>query len=229
MKRLLGILLLVCILLLSIMPAGAEENPASGCWYADLNGLSITLTLSADGTYTFTDVVLPENDQTGAWELRDGFIYLDGNEYVPLSFNGSTLTQVDLGLLFTREKPRGYIPADIMSDAAVDMFAGYWKAAYADVNGTPVPVALLDDETDLYVDGHSAILGGPMLGDTQVKLTFENSALFCDNEGVKAELLLQADGLLRLTVTGSETMPQTWYLMRVYSPAQDGETDQPEK
>ena len=220
MKRLLEILLLVCILLLSIMlTAGAEENPASGCWYADLNGLSVTLTLSADGTYTFAAAILPENNQTGAWELRDGFVYLDGNEYVPLSFNGFTLTQVDLGLLFTREKPMGYIPADIMPDAAVDMFAGYWKAAYADVNGTPVPVAFLDDETDLYVDGHSAILGGPTLGDTQVKLISENSALFCDNEGVKAELLLQVDGLLRLTVTGSETMPQTWYLMRVYSPA----------
>ena len=104
-----------------------------------------------------------------------------------------------------------------------ESFAGYWKAAYTDVGGTPVPARLLGDETDLYIEGSSAILGGPTLGDTQVKLTWENGALTSDIEGVKVRVQFQADGCLRLTVTGNESAPQTWYMALAGCAVPEGE------
>ena len=46
----------------------------------------------------------------------------------------------------------------------------------------------------------------------------------CGGSAPAAELILQQDGLLRLTVTGSDTASQTWYMMRSYSAALDRET-----
>lgn len=85
--------------------------------------------------------------------------------------------------------------------------------------GTLVPAAALEDETDLYVEGYSAILGGPILGDVIVKFEEQGGVLAtAAGSSPSATIVLQQDGLLCLTVTGSETAPQTWYLQRSYSP-----------
>ena len=140
---------------------------------------------------------------------------------------GDLLRLADAPVFFTREKPAFYAPAEPRAVEEADDFAGYWKSVYVDLQGTAVPAYTMKDETDLYVEGTSATLGGPVLGDTPVKRTFENGELAADNEGVKTRMQLQADGFLRLTVTGTETAPQTWYLSRAYSPALEAEEEAP--
>ena len=91
--------------------------------------------------------------------------------------------------------------------------------------GTPVPVSVLKDETDLLVEDYSAILGGPVLGDVIVKLAEQDGALATEHGSLpEAALLLQQDGMLRLTVT-QDTLPKTWYMMRSYPPFRNGEKE----
>ena len=219
MKKTLA-MILICVLVLAAFPGFAEG--VTGDWYADLGGAAIHPNLAEGGSYT---VEIPGSDPvTGVWVLDDGYIYMDGSASPDIATIGETSLIMSDGMtFFTREKVENYAPAEPKADAPLELFAGYWTAVYVDVNDTPVLARLLNDETDLYVEGHSAILGGPVLGDTQVALTYENGALTCEYEGTKAQLQLQQDGYLRLTVTGTETAPQTWYMMETYSEALNGE------
>lgn len=218
-------LILVCLLALASMPALAETSDVSGDWYADLGGAAARLTLASDGTYIFA---FPGRDAvTGIWTPDDGYICLDGSAIPELYVDGETLCMVEDTVFFTREQPEIYVPGDVRTDLILEMFAGYWKPAFVDVNGTPVPAAAMEDETDLYVEGTHAILGGPVLGDTIVALTFADGVLSSENDGVKVLLQYQQDGYLRLTVAGTDTAPQTWYLISGYSPVLD-EEDQTE-
>ena len=219
-------LFLVCIMLLISLPAHAEESGLAGDWYAELNGLSAQLTLKEDGTYSFS---MPGSEAvSGTWEERDGFIYMDGAEKPDLCIIGELLRMGDQPVFFTREEPELYTPAEPAEDVTAGDFSGYWKSAYVDSDGLPLPAYYLDDHTDLYVDGTSAILGGPVFGDTQVKLAFENGTLACESDGAAVLLQIQKDGYLRLTFTGSETAPQTWYLVSAWTSALDGE-EEPEE
>ena len=156
--------------------------------------------------------------------MDGGFLYMDGASEPDLAVrDDNALMTSDESIFLTREKPFVYAPADPDENTPAELFAGYWKAAYTDVGGTPVPARLLGDETDLYIEGSSAILGGPTLGDTQVKLTLENGALTSDIEGVKVRIQFQTDGCLRLTVTGNESAPQTWYMAPARFAAPEGE------
>ena len=85
----------------------------------------------------------------------------------------------------------------------------------------------LDTEfADLYIDGHSAILGGPVLGDTQVKLEFRDGVLSCESDGLSASILYQRDGYLRLTVTFNGGDSRTWYMASGDSPFLDGKSEE---
>ena len=205
-------LILACALALAVLPAFAEEaSPVAGDWYTRVEGVPYQLTLDPGGAYTFTD---PRKEpKTGAWEFLDGYIYLDGSAEPSLYTLEDMLCLGDRGVFFTREKPEGYTPAEPAEDVPLTAFAGYWRSAYMDLNGEALPAAAMGDATDLYIDGHSAILGGPVLGDVQVKLDFESGALTCENDGVSVLIQYQADEYLRLTVTGSDTAPQTWYMV----------------
>ena len=83
-------------------------------------------------------------------------------------------------------------------------------------NGMPVPAQLLDDQTDLYVEGSSTILGGPGFGDVTVKMSYENGALQCDTDGAHVALQKQQDGFLRLTAAFPSAAPQTFYFTLAY-------------
>ena len=223
MKRISAVVM--ALLLFAAPMAGADPEQTgsvTGDWYASADGLPVHLLLDADNTFTFT--APGQEPVSGVWELQDGYICVNGDRACML-LNDSAMVQEETGLLFTRGQAAVYSPAGAMEDASAAIYAGYWKAMYADAAGTPVPAFALEDETDLYVEGHSAILGGPVLGDTIVKLAERDGALVTeDGSAPAAELVLQQDGLLRLTVTGSDTAPQTWYMMRSYSAALDGET-----
>ena len=205
-------LILACALALAVLPAFAEEaTPVAVDWYTSVDGVPYQLTLDPGGAYTFTD---PRTEpKTGAWEFRDGYIYLDGSAEPSLYTQEDMLCLGDRGVFFTREKPAGYTPAEPAEDVQLEMFAGYWRSAFVDLNGEALPAAAMGDATDLYIEGHSAILGGPVLGDKQVKLAFENGALTCEIDGNSVLIQYQADECLRLTVTGSDTAPRIWYLI----------------
>ena len=216
-------LLLAVLLMTAACPAWAEEGPG-GDWYAAPNGLPIQLTLNEDGTFALTD---PLHDaSSGAWEERDGYVYLTGEEKAILAYDGASLVLDDADLAFSRKQPETYAPAEPAAGAAPEDLAGYWQCRYVDAAGTALPADLVDDITDLYVEGHSAVLGGPAFGDVIVRMTWENGALTCEQEGKQVRLELQEDGMLRLTVTGADGAVQIRYLLHVYAEALDGEQDE---
>ena len=217
-------LFLALIVALSAGAALAEAD-VTGQWYMYLGGAAAELSLNSDGTYRLA-IPLAE-EKTGTWKLDDGFIYLDGAAAPDLATWGEgTLMLGDNAAFFTREKPWVYAPADLFPDAPPALLNGYWVCKYVDVNGSPLPAGYAADRTDLYVEGHSAILGGPVLGDVIVKLVEQDGSLATgEDSATAATLALQQDGLLRLTVTGSDSAPQTWYLAQASSPLPDGEEE----
>ena len=193
------------------------EADVTGLWYADVGGAAAELSLNADGTYRLS--VPLEEEMTGTWKLDDGFLYMDGSSAPDLATWGEgALILGDYDGVFTREKPWVYAPADPFPDAPLELFAGYWVCRYADVNGSPLPADYAEDRTDLYIEGHSAILGGPRFGDAQVKLTFADGALQCEKDGAQVTIQLQQDGYLRMTVTGADGTAQSLYLLHAPTP-----------
>ena len=186
------IALFLALALVWTVGAALAETDASGAWYADLNGLSLTLSLNGDGSYT---LVLPDGigeSASGAWVLEDGFVRLDNGSVLNV-ISDSLLLRMNDDLFFSREPVQYYVPADLLSDVPAELYAGYWKCAYVDLGSAVVPADTVDDRTDLYVEGSSAILGGPVFGDTQVKMDFVDGALSCEQDGVKVVLQIQQD------------------------------------
>lgn len=212
-------LFLALALMLTTGSALAEED-VTGLWYSDLSGVAAELSLNADGTYRLS--VPLEEEKTGTWKLDDGFVYLDGTAIPELATWGeNTLMLGDSAGFFTREKPWVYAPDAPRPDAPLDLFAGYWVCQYVDVNGSPLPADYVSDRTDLYIEGHSAILGGPRFGDTQVKLDFADGAMQCEIGGAQVTIQLQQDGFLRLTNTGPDAA--ILYLLRAPTPDEAAE------
>ena len=207
--------------LLFLAPAAlAEEDPAgsaAGDWYADLNGFSLTLSLKEDGSYTLALPAGIGEPASGTWTFDGGFVRLDSGAVLSL-VSESLLLRTGDDLFFTREPVQYYAPADLLPGVPAELFAGYWKCGYADLGEAVVPASALDSWTDLYVEGTSAILGGSYFGDTQVKMEFADGAMSCGRDGMQVTLQIQQDGVLRMTVTGSETAPPVLYLTAVQLP-----------
>ena len=213
--------IITCMILLSVLVFAAAENselPTSGTWYSSFSGIPVRLKLSEDGSY-ISDAPGAE-PVTGTWEERDGNIFLDGSKTPELTMQDDKLLWNDMAAFFTREEQAVYTPAEILDDFDPDLFPGYWKAFCVDVDGTACLASALNDTTDLYVEGSSMILGGPLFGDLPVKGESTDGALVCIAEGITVTLRMQQDGFLRMTVdTGEETM--TWYLTAVGIPEND--------
>ena len=210
MKKAVSLLVFLSMLTIALFTVIAEENaPVSGIWYSTTSGIPVRLTLSEDGSYTSA---APGTDPvTGTWEERDGDLVLDGSETPELTMQDDKLLWNDMAAFFTREEQMVYTPAEIYADFDPALFRGYWKALYVDVDGTACLASALNDTTDLYVEGNSMILGGPLFGDLPVKAESADGALTCTAEGITVTLRMQQDSFLRMTVdTGEETL--TWYL-----------------
>ena len=213
--------IITCMILLSVLVFAAAENselPTSGTWYSSFSGIPVRLKLSEDGSY-ISDAPGAE-PVTGTWEERDGNIFLDGSKTPELTMQDDKLLWNDMAAFFTREEQAVYTPAEILDDFDPDLFRRYWKAFCVDVDGTACLASALNDTTDLYVEGSSMILGGPLFGDLPVNGESTDGALVCIAEGITVTLRMQQDGFLRMTVdTGEETM--TWYLTAVGIPEND--------
>lgn len=205
--------ILACVMLLTLAAAGAEEDVSSaltGDWYTDLSGVPVQMTLEEEGDYT---LVLPGYaPEKGTWEPKDGFVYLNGTEPPDLTVFGEKLLWNELLAFFTREKVDSYVPAELAEDVPENICDGYWKCVYVDVEGTPIAARAIGDKTDLYVEGTTAILGGLVFRDAQVKMENADSGLKCEVEGAAVRLQLQEDSLLRMTLT-FEGEDMIWYLL----------------
>lgn len=210
MKKAVSLLVFLSMLTIALFTVIAEENaPVSGIWYSTTSGIPVRLTLSEDGSYTSA---APGTDPvTGTWEERDGSIFLDGSETPEFTVQDDRLLWNGMAAFLTREEQAVYTPAEILADFDPALFRGYWKALYVDVDGIACLASSLNDTTDLYVEGNSMILGGPLFGDLPVKAESTDGALACTAEGITVTLRMQQDSFLRMTVdTGEETL--TWYL-----------------
>lgn len=203
-------LFLALLLALSLMPALAEEIAPSplGDWYGDYHGVPLQLTFREDGAYALSYPGLPASAQEGQWTLDEGYIFLNGEEAAPLSFDGDRLSLPSLGLWFSREEIAPYAPGEINGQAALETFAGAWRSAYILTKGAALPAKLLKDDTRIYVEDARAALMGNLFGQMIVDLAFENGALTCQDGGLSLRMEMQADFLLRMTVEkdGEETV-----------------------
>ena len=226
MKKLSAVFLAFILLCSSASPA--ESMPESsavsvlGDWYAGFSGVPLHLALNGDGTY---ELLLPAafgESLSGAWEADDIFIRLDGSELALVS--GGLLLWPENDLTFTRNVPLTYTPAEIFADAPQEAYEGYWKCFCVDSDGIAVPAAAVRENTDLYVEGTMAALGGPRFGDVFWSFTFDEGVYTADFNGRALTLAFQADGFLRLTIAGegSETV---LYLMSAYFPAPGEKTE----
>ncbi|MBR0356907.1 MAG: hypothetical protein IJH54_05445 [Clostridia bacterium] len=232
-------LLLALILLLTPLAAWAEGDPTPpplpeepaceplpeeylplsqrvlGDWYADYAGLLISLTLGEDGSYALLAPGIEA--QTGQWEARDGQLFLDGGEEAAITPLNGVLCFEGLDLLFTREQPLTYVPADV-AEAAEGDFDGFWKVRFVAVGeGTALAQALHED-TFVYIEGTNVALGGERFGDVIRVFTAADKALTLTEGESTISLQLQQDGFLRLTIAGPE--PATLYLMPAPIPGQ---------
>lgn len=219
MKKWIALMLICMLLTAGMAAAGAEEEAPvlAGDWYASLNGVPVQMNLGEDGSYTIT---LPGYaPETGAWEWKDGTVALNGREPPELSLYGEKLLWSDAFTFFTREKQDTYVPAE---PAALqeDVCRGYWKSVYVDMDGTVYPAQVMHDKTDLYVEGHSAILGGPVFRDVLLKMEETDGAMSCILDEVLVRLQMQEDGILRLTLT-VEGEEMVWYMLRAYTAMPD--------
>ena len=220
MKRIFAIFLAFLLLLSSAALAEAEPvNPAAvaeGAWYADLDGVPVTLTLSPDGSYTLALPAAIGESMTGEWTLDDGFVRLGDGSALNL-VNESLLIWTEDGLFFSREPAAYYAPAEVLADAILELYAGYWKCAFVDAGDAIVPAAAMDETTDLYIENATVALGGPRFGDIFWTFDFADGVLSADVNGQSVSLALQQDGFLRLTMGDTNL-----YL----SPADYGEEDE---
>ncbi len=59
-------------------------------------------------------------------------------------------------------------------------------------------------ETDIYVEGKRAALGGELFGDVIADLEYDSSAYTCEAGGGNLTLAMQQDGFMRLTLVADE-------------------------
>ena len=184
-------------------PLPEEYLPLSqrvlGDWFADQAGLMITLSLREDG-YTLS---APGADpQAGQWEEQDGMILLDGDQEGGLLVLDNTLRMDALGLLFTREQPLTYVPADLVADAPEGAFDGLWRAQFVAVGSGETAGTMLaeaaEEDAFVYIEGTNVALGGKRFGNVIRVFTPDGGGLTLPEEGVT--LGLQQDGFLRLTL-----------------------------
>ena len=196
----------------SMDTAQTAAEQVSGKWYMELDGMTLCLDLKEEGVYDITLADAADQMRQGSWETRHGFIYLDGSASPEISVTQEdVLNWYTMGCFLTREDPGSYEPA-AAAEAAPESFNGYWTSEYVDMDGVSVPAETLGDNTDLYIEGNNAALGGDLFGDQAAEMTWEDGTLVLLREGAKILLQIQEDGLLRLDVQTEETL--TVYLRK---------------
>jgi hypothetical protein len=189
------------------------EEALTGLWYCQIEGVDLSLELRADGAYTMSLPAAPEETIFGVWRLEDGFIWLDDSEQ-PLSVMGDSLYWHAVDAYATREEPAPIYRAAETVEAPAGAMDGYWVALFLEVDGQVFSTELLGEELDLYLEGQRGALGG-FFGDQIVDLEETDGVLRFAGEGFRADLALQTDGFLRLTLATEGEGELYYYLLPV--------------
>lgn len=188
-------------------PLPSAEERLSGEWYTQQYGMIITMTLDAGGEYSISLAASQQKTAEGTWVLKDGSIFLDGDEEADLNVIDDQLLWIDSGLVFSRERPQVYSPGEAVRAEEGDL-DGYWKVKYVKVSDSYVSAEILDDNTDVYIEGNNVALGGAIFGDALAEFTFEDGRLLLVNgEGentMTIEIELLGDGNMRLTAASED-------------------------
>ena len=229
MKKILLILLVLSLLMLSGCACRREkmqvqEEPVyesvpeseipldmrlPGDWYASYEGLMLTLSLTDDGAYTLN--IPGQSIRSGEWAIEDSALVLSGEKNGTLLPVAGILRWEAENLLFRREMPETYQPAEIYANAVSGDFDGYWKSHYVAVGDGTMLASALGEKTDVYVEGTRVALGGPLFGDVIVDMELKDGTLIYTSSGVSVTLALQEDGFMRLTMDADEDV--TLYLL----------------
>ncbi len=251
-------LMIILALLLALTPLALAEDEAPegydypepslsdlpvvmtlpGEWYADLQGVTIKLTLSDEGAYTLE--VPGSAAEGGAWELgeEDGMLYLGGNEAPLLPLTNAIIWNA-ANLVFRREATATYTPADVYTEAQAETFNGWWRAHFTQVGGardtskrpavrsvqaggSVILSSFIDDDTALYIENGKAALAGQLFGRQLAEFSLKNGVLTADVDGAKVTLALQTDGFLRLTYA-SKDEAKVIYLLPAPDPYAEAE------
>ena len=215
MKKLFSLILALCMVCM-LVPAMAEDSMA-GEWYTNFSGVTMVLNLGDDGS---AQLSMPgtENTAAGTWAL-DGekfTLTLDDSPAEGTYADGTiTLSEGDMSMVFTREKPEETKVADVNPAAAAEDFEGTWEIAYVGYNGLIIDPSTTGQEMPGLVveNGAMKFTGNSSMsqafGTKAIPLTFADGALGMSvsmgetSYGLKLEML--EDGMLALTANMGST------------------------
>ena len=227
MKKLFSLILALCMVCM-LVPAVAEED-VTGEWYlktmkqgeteydAGAIGYNITMTLNADGTGTMLSPT-SEEPTPGSWTLEGDKItvtFEDSPIGGTVADGKITLSEGEISMVFTREKPEGIKVADVNPAAAAEDFEGTWEIAYVGYNGMIIDPSTTGQEMPGLVveNGAMKFTGNSSMsqafGTNAIPLTFADGALGMSvsmgetSYGIKLEML--EDGMLALTANMGST------------------------
>lgn len=189
MKKIVSLLLALCLVCLSVAVL-AEAGDLVGVWYGTLYGMPIQLVLNEDGSYVMTAA---GNDMPGSYELKDGIVYMDGDDNADngFVFDGTSLVNEPQGVTLTREQAdvAEIVLAEVNSDAALEAFEGDWVCKYMAMNGVTLDIGQIPLENlgatqipSLKIEGSSVTLTGmdSLAGGKALDMTFADGALVFD-------------------------------------------------
>ncbi len=151
------------------------------------------------------------------------------------------LIWITVNLVFRREAPAVYEPAEAYKEASAEAYNGYWNAHFTQVGGardtskrpavrsvqaggSVILSSFIDDDTAMYIENGKAALAGQLFGRQVAEFTLTDGALTAKVEGGKVTLQLQTDGFLRLTYA-SKDEAKVIYLLPAPDPYANAEAE----
>lgn len=205
-KVLCGILAIMMMLSLICAGAMAEAADLTGEWYASVYGITMKMTLNADGSYTMEMSMEGEEPMDGTWEFDGAALVMDKGTEDEASLNYDAeanslcMEQDGIEFVFTREMPEAFEAAPVRADASLEEFAGTWACTLVSLMGMQAAPEELGVNLGLSIDGAT------------VALTLEN---FVDSVEVTLEGAF-ADGALTVTLpTESEYEDDTVFTLQL--------------
>ncbi len=224
---LLVVLMMACMLL----PAVAEED-LTGDWYlvdvAGMNpadmGMSITMTLNADGTANMVSIMSGTDlSQDGTWRIEGDKLIVSTNDGAPdteMTIGDGVLTG-DMGggaiATFSRDASataETTVFAEVNPDAQPEDFNGNWYATHVSMQGMTISVEAAMamgqfDEVPVlsFQDGKIAISGSleMLFGEEGFDLTYENGGygytVTVGENSMGFYLNMLQDGMMQFTVS----------------------------
>jgi hypothetical protein len=229
MKKLISLMLVLCMALAAVSAMAETATAVTGEWYlksikmgeqeldAASMGFTMTMNLKEDGSVEETSSMGPG---TGTWTLEGDklTVTIDGSPATGTVADGVlTLTANEQEMIFTREVPEAKTMAEVKTDATAAEFEGKWNcsavsamgfimdAAAVEASGTVMPGMEIKNGTITFT-GDSTFTAG-MAG--EIPTEFKDGALvYSVSMGeitvtIKAEMLV--DGTVSVTMALGDT------------------------